>query len=116
MVDDEEIFLKNRRKEERTTGIVVEYRVDGVDPTLKKAFVKDISKSGLCIYVQEAIEKDTILSLAIYMSDRKDAIFAKGKIIWQKRETGLDSCYTGIEFTEMEKKYKKILFKCIPKN
>jgi len=112
MDNSEEKYEKereNRRKAPRISGIIVEYFVDGQEPSLKKAFVKDISTKGLCIYVKGDIKNGTILCLDIYLFGVEAPINPKGKVVWQKPESALNYFNVGIEFTEISDQSKKIL-------
>jgi len=109
MNEPNEQFSKERRRVPRVGGSIVEYSPEGKDVPLKKAFIKDICVYGICVYVAEIFDDDTILNLNIYLFGIETPITPKGKIAWQKPGGFLGYYNVGVEFTEISDEYAKIL-------
>ncbi len=106
-----------RRKYKRVYAAFVEYSCIGED-TLKEiaSFTEDVSAGGICILASEEKEKDTLLSLKIYLPDRKDPIEAKGKVVWTRPSSFLKTKEKkhydlGIEFVEIDEEDRKSILK-----
>jgi len=109
MVDLDEKFPKEKRRAPRVSGTLVEYTFEGKDKPAKEAFIKDICIYGVCIFISQNVELDTIMLLDIFLFGDNAPIKAKGKVIWQKQGGDLGYYNVGIEFTELSDEYKKIL-------
>jgi len=104
MTDQDEKFSQERRRAPRVNGTVVEYRVEGRDPDdgeKIKAFIKDV-----CIYTTEAIEKEAILDIDIFLFGSERLIKAKGRVAWHKVGDYAGYHNLGIEFTEIDEKIR----------
>jgi len=108
-------FPNDRRVTPRISGILVEYYVDQ-DKTLKKAFVKDINMTGICIYAKGTFNIGAIIRIDIYLFGEETPISSMGSVIWQKPEMDLDFYNVGIQFTEMSRQHKKILSRIVALN
>ena len=75
--------FNEQRKHPRTSGALVEYYIEGMDAEKKKAFIKDISLDGICIYITEPMADNAIFCMDIYLFGDDTPIKAKGRIVWQ---------------------------------
>jgi Tfp pilus assembly protein PilZ len=73
---------QERRRYSRLPGTMVEYFPLGKNNLKKSSFTENVSPVGICFLTDEKIEVDTILSLRIHLPNSKDALEAKGKVIW----------------------------------
>ncbi len=90
-------------------GAVVEYFIEMEDTVMRKAFIKDVSPDGICIFIPEKAEKGMIICMNIYLPGTEEAITAKGKVVW-RHEGDYYKLYTiGIEFTQITEEAKKVL-------
>ena len=90
--------FKERRKFVRLKAIVeVKYVVIG-KPGQMKVFSKNVSAGGLCILMEERLDKDTPLQLHIKIPDLKEPIRALGRVVWQQESDQPGKLNTGVEF------------------
>lgn len=94
---------ERRRYIRLNTSVEVKYTVIGKPGTIR-VFSKNISAGGICIIIEEKLEKDTPLQLEIVIPDLKEPIRALGRVVWQRRVEPADEqsrtyLDTGIEFT-----------------
>jgi len=104
MTDPEEKFPQERRRAPRISGAVVEYSIKGEDPQggeKKKAFIKDVCIYGVCIYTVEAIPKQAILDINIFLFGSDIPVKAQGRVAWHKTGDYAGYHSLGIEFVEM---------------
>ena len=101
-MEGEKSFKERRKYVRLEASVEVKYKVIG-KPGEIKAFSRDISAGGLCIFTEEALDADTPLEVQIKIPDLKDPIHALGRTIWQKEfkdEGGKQDVFrTGLEFT-----------------
>jgi len=118
MDDDQEHFSQERRRAPRigASGANAEYSIDDKDPSLKKAFVKDICIYGICIFTPDKLDAGSILSIDVELPGDAGDIRVKGKVMWQKLGDVTGYFNTGIEFTEISNKHELILSEFIAAN
>lgn len=95
--------LKERRTFVRFP-VIISSRCWGVDSE-REIWCKtcDISSKGVCLVTNEALAKDTSLSICFHMPDNGERIEVKGKVIWHscleahKHKTGFS-----LENTELK--------------
>ena len=112
MGDQEENLSDEKRRNPRISGAVVEYVIVGEDPEKKKAFVKDISLDGICIFISDVIKDGALVSMEIYLVDSEVPIRAKGKVVWQKPGEHLKLHAVGVEFTDIGEEDKRRISEC----
>jgi len=116
MEDQDEKYTQEKRRVPRVSGALVEYAFEGKDAPAKEAFIKDICVYGVCIFVPQTVDLDTVMRLDIFLFGDNAPINAKGKVIWRKARGDLGYFNVGIEFTEMSDEHKKILSEHIEAN
>ena len=100
---------RDRRRAKRVFASFVEYcRVE--DEALKRfqAFTENISATGICIFVNEAIEAGAYLSITVYLLDGTNPIETRGKVMWWRPSVFLSSGERkhydiGVEFVGLPK-------------
>ena len=116
-------FGQDKRRHRRYKGVIVEYAVfkyakgnDAVN--FKPALIRDVSLSGLSIFVDDTIETGEQLALRLYSSQSNIPIMAIGKVIWARQSQELprrdkDHYNLGIEIVDIDNKNKMQLTKMI---
>ncbi|MCM8773708.1 MAG: PilZ domain-containing protein [Candidatus Omnitrophica bacterium] len=110
--------IKERRKSARLiTSGDVEYSVIGKLDIKELANTKNISAGGVCITVNERIEKGTILFLKINLPEKDTPIEAKGKVMWCAEFISsalIEPRYDlGIEFVEIKEVDRQAIFQYV---
>ena len=70
------------------------------------AFSKNLSDVGICVIMPDKLPKNCKLDLAIHLPNKKKALFAKSKVVWQTKcatevEAKRKYYITGIQFKDM---------------
>lgn len=84
-----------RRRYPRLHASVVEYYPIGRAEATEMSFTENIGAGGICIFVTENLDIDTLLFLKIYLPHKETPIEAKGKVVWTAK-----SSFLGIERTK----------------
>lgn len=97
---------QNRRYFPRLRACIVEYTAIGKAGPKVQCFSENISAGGICIFIADDFDVDTLLSLKIFLPYNEDPLMAKGKIIWRNEslfmgKRGVQNFDIGIEFTEI---------------
>ena len=114
-----------RRKYRRIEAeLRVEYAVEG-SPSQKatlQTYTKNVGAKGICFSVSEDIALNTILSLKIYLPDKKGPIEAKGSVVWKGKFTSLDTSVrydVGVDISQIsesdERRLRQHLFGLVDK-
>lgn len=104
-----------RRKAKRTYASFVEYcRAEDASSKKFQAFTENISATGICIFINEEIESNSLLLVTIYLLDGSTPIETKGKIAWIRPSSFLNMqdrkhFDAGIEFVEITEEDRKRL-------
>jgi hypothetical protein len=98
---------RERRRYSRLPGTMVEYFPLGKNNLKKSSFTENVSPVGICFLADENIAIDTLLGLKIHLPNNKEALEAKGKVIWTNVSLFLSvakaSHYdVGVEIIEMD--------------
>lgn len=109
---------QERRRYARLPGTMVEYFPLGKNNLKKSSFTENVSPVGICFLADENIAIDTPLSLKIHLPNSKEALEAKGKVIWTNASAFLSvekaSHYdVGVEIIEIDEKDRSKIEKYI---
>lgn len=73
------------------------------------ASVRDISKGGVCLIIEENLPKNSLVELKINFPHLDNAISCVGKVVWSKR-IGMSMRFeVGVEFSQIDKKTQDII-------
>lgn len=108
----EEYAGRDRRRFPRLRACIVEYTPLGKVLPSEICFSENISSGGICIFIADDLDVDTLLGLKIFLPYYEDPLKAKGKIVWKKESSfmgkrGVENYDIGIEFTEIEDEDRK---------
>ncbi len=99
-----------RRRAKRTYASFIEYcRAEDACSKKLQAFTENISATGICIFINEEIEANSLLLITIYLLDGSAPIETKGKVAWIRPSSFLATqdrkhFDAGIEFVEIAEK------------
>jgi len=110
-----------RRRYPRLPGTLVEYFPIGEIAAKKTSFTENISPVGVRLLVDEEIKINALLSLKIYLPGSKDAIEAKGRIVWTRLSSflsrGKRKHYDlGMEFVEIDESDREKIWQYVAKH
>jgi len=72
-----------RRRARRVYASFVEYcRTEGAPEQKYQAFAENVSATGICIFVNEEIKPNIILSITVFLLDGSNPIEVKGRVVW----------------------------------
>jgi len=97
---------ERRRFVRLSTSVKVEYAVVGESDEEVSSSTKNISLGGICLFLDNIVDKGAILELKIFVLKEVNPIKARGKVAWIE-EFGLGEADTrkhieaGIEFTQI---------------
>ena len=100
---------EERRRAPRVKGTVVEYFTDGDETSKKKAFIRDVSVYGICIYVLDSIRVGDTLGLDIYFFGSEAPLRVNGKVVWRSVDQLSGYKNLGIEFIEVKEEDRQKL-------
>ncbi len=95
---DNHSSAEERRRAPRVKGAVVEYFTQGDETSKKKAFIKDVSLYGVCIYVLDSVKVGETLGLDIYLFGNEAPLRMNGKVVWRSVDQLSGYKNLGIEF------------------
>ncbi len=104
-----------RRRAKRVYASFVEYcHIEDHEQKRIQAFTENISSTGICIFTNENIPADCVLSIIIYLLDGTGSISSKGRVVWVRPSEFLDTADkkhfdVGIEFVEIDEEDRKRL-------
>jgi c-di-GMP-binding flagellar brake protein YcgR len=114
-----------RRKYRRiNVELRLEYAVEGGPSKKAKlaTYTKNVGAKGMCFSVKEDLSLNAVLSLKIYVPDKKDPIEAKGSVVWKGKFTSLDNTVRydiGVDINQIsesdQKRLRQHLFDLIDK-
>lgn len=95
-----------RRRARRVYASFVEYCLLEDEAKIKRqAQAENISTAGICIYVTEEVKVNALLLLTVYLLDGSNPIESKGKVVWARPSTYLNTDKKhfdiGVEFVEI---------------
>lgn len=69
---------------------------------------ENIGQGGICLILNEQIEKNTEIELRFYLPEFKELIACEGRVVWQNEVAKDDKkyYYTGVEFIDIEEQDK----------
>ncbi len=86
---------ERRRFERKELNTEVKYTV--LFPSINKGITKNISEGGLCLLINEQLNKGTILRVEFALpGEEASHIEAVVKVMWQRRQG--DKFLTGVQF------------------
>jgi len=104
-----------RRRYPRLRASIVEYYPIENSSAKEITFTENLGGGGICFLASEKLQVGTMIFLKIYLPIASQPILAKGRVVWTKESSFLDSrnrqSYDlGVEFIEIdEEDRKKIL-------
>jgi len=112
---------RERRRFPRLPGASVEYSILEENTPIKTTFTENISPVGVRLLVDEEIKINALLSLKIYLPGSKDAIEAKGRIVWTRLSSflsrGKRKHYDlGMEFVEIDESDREKIWQYVAKH
>ena len=94
-VDEHREFVRSN------LSTMVSYKMLSDPDQEKRCISVDVSPTGMKVFAKELLKNEEPLELFFNLPDEKEAIHAKGKVIWAKeREEKFSEC--GIEFTQID--------------
>ena len=108
----EEYIGQDRRRFSRLRACIVEYTLIGKALPQEICFSENISAGGICIFIADDLDVDTLLALKIFLLYSEDPLKATGRIAWRKESSfmgkrGVENYDIGIEFTEIDEEDRK---------
>lgn len=117
--------MEERRRFVRlNTSVKVEYSVIGKDEEEMNSSTKNISLGGICLFLDNLVERGTVLGLKIFILQEIAPIQARGRIVWIEefavgQEDRAKHIEAGIEFVEItdadRERLSKYIFRSLGK-
>jgi len=116
-VDAAKAWLIDRRQFPRYKNAVkVEYSVIGNDKIKSEGVLKNISLGGICLSVNDKLERGTILTLKVHLFKDEPPFEIKGVVAWASSLFGVTqegTCILGIQFRDVSDFDHQKLFKYV---
>lgn len=116
-------LIERRQFPRYKNAVSIKYSVIGNDAIQGEGILKNISLGGICLSIQQKLERGTMLNLKINLSKDEPAFELTGVVSWVSSFFGLtkeDVCILGIQFRDLSdidhQKLFRYVFECSKQN